>query len=79
MVMDHPRRVKVKRTPEQSVAEQSTRERFRDKPGLRELLASGEISQEAYDRAERRRAEGPLADPLRALVAALRAERERRG
>ncbi len=79
MATDHPRRAKVERTPEPRDAEQAIRERFRDKPGLRELLASGEISRDAYDRAERRRAEGPPADPLRTLVAAPRAERERQG
>jgi DNA-binding XRE family transcriptional regulator len=67
------------RTPAQRAAEEAVRERFRNKPGLRELAESGEISQETYEAARRRRAGGPPDSPFRRLVATLRAERERLG
>jgi DNA-binding phage protein len=79
MATDHPHRVKVERTAEQRAAEEVIREQFRQKPGLRELLDSGEIGQETYDRARPQLDQGPPDDPIRHLVAALRAERERRG
>jgi DNA-binding phage protein len=79
MDTDHAHRARGERTSEQKAEEQTVRERFRGKPGLRELLESGEISQQAHDRAAYRRAEGPARDPVRELVAALRAERERKG
>src|SRR5262245_56169654 len=79
MSSGRPQRIPRDRTPEQRAAEEAIRERFRAEPGLRELLDSGEIDQESYDEARRLRAEGPPDDPIRPLVAALRAERERRG
>lgn len=78
MATDHTHRARVERTSDQKAEEQTVRERFRGKPGLRALLESGEISQQAYDQAARLRAEGPSPDPFRKLIAALRAERERK-
>ena len=85
--MNHPHRVKRERThrvkrertAEQRAAEKVVRERFGRKPGLRELRHSGEIGADTYAKAWQQPAAGPLDDPLRRLVAALRAERERLG
>src|SRR4051812_6295241 len=72
-------RVLIEKTTEQQTAEEAVREQFDTKPGLHELRESGEITQETYDEAMRQRTEGPPADPIRRLVAALRAERMRLG
>ena len=79
MATNHPDRSQPHRTPEQRAAEEAIRRRFQSEPGLRELRDCGEISPETYERARRQRAEGPPDHPIRRLVAALRAERERQG
>jgi hypothetical protein len=59
--------------------EEQIRAHFRGKHSLKELLASGEISQETYDHARRLKDQGPPTDSMRPIVAELRAERERQG
>lgn len=79
MAANRPNRSQPPRTPEQRAAEEAIRRRFQSEPGLQELRDSGEIGPETYERARGQRAEGPPDNPVRRLVAALRAERERQG
>lgn len=58
--------------------EDAIAERYRRRPSLRALHESGQIDRQAYEKAERTRAAGPPARPARTLIAASRAERERR-
>ena len=60
----------------------AVRERFRDEPGLNELVASGEIDVATYDPARQLQQAGPpVVDPqtLVEIGGALRQERERAG
>jgi DNA-binding phage protein len=52
---------------------------YQDNPSLRALHERGLIDQESYEKAKELRASGPPKYALSALVAALRAERERQG
>lgn len=76
---DMPHRVEVGRTPGQQAEEEAIHRRFRPKMTLAELEAMGELTEEDTAEIRAHRAAGPPAWPARALAAALRAERERRG
>jgi len=52
-------------------------ERYGRRPSLRELYESGQIDLEAYQKAERLRADGLRDRPFQQLISSLRAERER--
>lgn len=66
-------------TADRAQRDEAIDDRYRERPGLRELYESGQIDRGAYEKAERLRAAGPPARPSRALVAAFRTERERQG
>ena len=67
------------RTPEAEARHAAIRERFKDRPGPDALYEMGEIGAESRDRMKAELAAGPPDGPLRRLVTALRAERERQG
>jgi len=67
------------RTPEARARHAAIRERFEHRPGPDALYEMGEISAESRDRMKAELEAGPPDGPLRRLVAALRAERERQG
>jgi DNA-binding phage protein len=54
-------------------------ENYRARPSPRALYESGQIDRAASERAGQVRTAGPPERPFRALIAALRAERERQG
>jgi len=53
--------------------------KYSSRPSPRALSQSGQIDQQAAERAKLVRASGPPVRPFRELIAALRAERERQG
>src|SRR5579883_767718 len=84
IVTDANRRVRIARTPEDRARHQAFRDQFQDEPSLSELLESGEITQEAYELAQRCYLERvPAAkfedEAFRRLISALKSERERLG
>jgi hypothetical protein len=53
--------------------------KYQGNPSPRELHGRGDLDQEAYERVEQGRAEGAPDRPFRALINALRKEREQQG
>jgi transcriptional regulator with XRE-family HTH domain len=67
----------VDMTPERIAREDAIEALYSDNPSLRALNERGQIDQGAYEQARRLRDAGPAERPFTALIAALRAERER--
>ncbi len=76
---DLPHRIPSGATPEQRAEDEAIHARFRPGIGLDELVAIGEMTADEAQEIRRQKAAGPPDRPARAIVAALRAERERQG
>ena len=72
-----PRDIEAKVDSQQTERNDAIEALYQDNPSLRVLHERGQIDQEGYQRAKQLRASGPPKRAFGALVAALRAERER--
>ncbi len=82
MAEEQRRRTKIEHGAEDRARHRAAREHFRGEPSLRELVTSGEIDVETYDRASHLQQAGPPAvDPetLTEIGGALRQARESAG
>jgi hypothetical protein len=82
MARDNTRKPKITHSAEDRARHRAIRERFGGEPKLKELVTSGEIDVETYDRAVQLQQAGPTAlDPatLTEIGGALRQARERAG
>jgi DNA-binding XRE family transcriptional regulator len=70
---------KVALSSEKIARDDGIEAQYADNPSLRQLYERGDIDKEAYEQSCRLRAAGPPERPFRALLSALRAERERQG
>ena len=76
---DLPHRVPSGATSERRAEDEAIHARFRSGIGLDELVAIGEMTADEAQEIRREKAAGPIDRPSRAIVVALRAERERLG
>jgi len=80
MIMkNEKKRPRVEFTPDRVNNENAIEAKYEDNPSLKELQERGDLDREAYELVKRVRDEGPRERPFRALIAALRTERERQG
>jgi hypothetical protein len=71
--------VRVELTPSRVKRDKAIEARYADNPSPKELYERGDLDRESYDQVKKKRAAGPPDRPFGALIAALRAERERQG
>ncbi len=76
---DLPHRVRPAATPEHRADDEAIHARLRPRMGLDELVDMDELTAEEAEAIRREKAAGPPDRPSRAIVASLRAERERLG